>query len=172
MVADDARLAEGVGFEPTDGLPHLLISSQVPLTTQPPFQPSNDQDVRREKNPQLDRLMLRSDTDRVKGQEQEPASPATSKAWQKTPYASLVRCVPSGAYFARIRVGGKLIRQGLTTKVRSVAKPRLADVEKRERSNLEAHTSLVASDATVRDLVKLWRERMEAEHPVKPRTRT
>ena len=32
-------MAEGVGFEPTDGLPHLLISSQVPLTTQPPFQP-------------------------------------------------------------------------------------------------------------------------------------
>ena len=30
-------MAEGVGFEPTDGLPRLLISSQVPLTTQPPF---------------------------------------------------------------------------------------------------------------------------------------
>ncbi len=32
-------MAEGVGFEPTVGLPLLLISSQVPLTTQPPFQP-------------------------------------------------------------------------------------------------------------------------------------
>jgi hypothetical protein len=31
------QVAEGVGFEPTDELPHLLISSQVPLTTQPPF---------------------------------------------------------------------------------------------------------------------------------------
>ena len=31
------KLAEGVGFEPTVGLPLLLISSQVPLTTQPPF---------------------------------------------------------------------------------------------------------------------------------------
>jgi hypothetical protein len=31
------KLAEGVGFEPTNGLPRLLISSQVPLTTQPPF---------------------------------------------------------------------------------------------------------------------------------------
>src|SRR5262245_55064058 len=31
------KLAEGVGFEPTDGLPHRLISSQVPSTTQPPF---------------------------------------------------------------------------------------------------------------------------------------
>ena len=31
------KLAEGVGFEPTVQLPVLLISSQVPLTTQPPF---------------------------------------------------------------------------------------------------------------------------------------
>ena len=30
-------LAEGVGFEPTVRLPVRLISSQVPLTTQPPF---------------------------------------------------------------------------------------------------------------------------------------
>ena len=31
------NLAEGVGFEPTVELPLRLISSQVPLTTQPPF---------------------------------------------------------------------------------------------------------------------------------------
>ena len=31
------RVAEGVGFEPTVRLPVLLISSQMPLTTQPPF---------------------------------------------------------------------------------------------------------------------------------------
>ena len=31
-------MAEGVGFEPTVRLPVLLISSQMPLTTQPPFQ--------------------------------------------------------------------------------------------------------------------------------------
>ena len=29
-----AKLAEGVGFEPTDGLPRLLISSQTPSTAQ------------------------------------------------------------------------------------------------------------------------------------------
>ena len=33
------KLAEGVGFEPTVALRLLLISSQMPLTTQPPFQP-------------------------------------------------------------------------------------------------------------------------------------
>ena len=35
-------MAEGVGFEPTVRLPVLLISSQMPLTTQPPFQPLDD----------------------------------------------------------------------------------------------------------------------------------
>lgn len=34
------KVAEGEGFEPPDGLPHLLISSQVPLTAQPPFPPA------------------------------------------------------------------------------------------------------------------------------------
>ena len=33
-------MAEGVGFEPTVALRLRLISSQVPLTTQPPFQGS------------------------------------------------------------------------------------------------------------------------------------
>ena len=36
---DHSKMAEGVGFEPTVGLPQRLISSQVPSTTQPPFQP-------------------------------------------------------------------------------------------------------------------------------------
>ena len=34
---ENSKMAEGVGFEPTVGLPLRLISSQVPLTTQPPF---------------------------------------------------------------------------------------------------------------------------------------
>ena len=38
---ENSKLAEGVGFEPTVGLPLRLISSQVPLTTQPPFRIGN-----------------------------------------------------------------------------------------------------------------------------------
>lgn len=38
MSGVDGGLAEGVGFEPTVALRLRLISSQVPLTTQPPFQ--------------------------------------------------------------------------------------------------------------------------------------
>ena len=101
-----------------------------------------------------------------------PATPAASKSWQKTPYANLIRYVPSGVYFARIRVGGKLIRQSLKTKVLSVAKLRLGDVEKQERSNLEAQAKLGEGNAAVSNLVKLWRERLEADHSIKPRTKT
>jgi hypothetical protein len=49
--------------------------------------------------------------------------PAESKAnWLKTPFANLVRYVPSGIYFARIRVRGKLIRRSLKTNKLAVAK--------------------------------------------------
>ena len=37
------KLAEGRGFEPPVALRLLLISSQMPLTTQPPFHPSIQQ---------------------------------------------------------------------------------------------------------------------------------
>ena len=39
----------------------------------------------------------------------------TSQDWQKTSYANLIRYVPSGIYYARLRVKGKLIRKSLNT---------------------------------------------------------
>lgn len=56
--------------------------------------------------------------------------------WQKTPYANLVRYVPSDKYSARVRVAGKLIRRSLKTTVLSVAKLKLADFEKGERAKV------------------------------------
>jgi hypothetical protein len=47
--------------------------------------------------------------------------------WVKTPVANLVRYRPSGVYFARVRIRGKLFRQTLKTVVMSVAKLRLAN---------------------------------------------
>jgi hypothetical protein len=37
ITGSSSKMAEGRGFEPPVGLPLRLISSQVPLTTQPPF---------------------------------------------------------------------------------------------------------------------------------------
>ena len=47
--------------------------------------------------------------------------------WLKTPYPNLIRYRPSGTYFGRVRVNGKLIRRSLETHVLSVAKVKLSD---------------------------------------------
>ena len=51
------------------------------------------------------------------------------KRWQKTQYTNLIRYVPSGKFYARLRVKGKLIRKSLKTDVLSIAKLRLGDFE-------------------------------------------
>jgi hypothetical protein len=57
--------------------------------------------------------------------------------WQSSQYSNLIRYVPSGAYYARLRVRGKLIRKSLKTTKISVAKLRLSDLEKTRRQNAE-----------------------------------
>jgi hypothetical protein len=37
------------------------------------------------------------------------------REWQKTKYSNLIHYVPSGTYFARLRVNGNLIRKILKT---------------------------------------------------------
>jgi len=61
----------------------------------------------------------------------------TKRLWLKTPFANLVRYVPSGIYFSRIRVSGKLIRRSLKTDTLSVAKLRLETL-KVERQRIES----------------------------------
>jgi len=41
--------------------------------------------------------------------------------WQKTQYSNLIRYVPSGTFFARFRIRGKLVRKTLKTDVLTVA---------------------------------------------------
>src|ERR1700690_1956664 len=51
-------------------------------------------------------------------------SPTKSKAdveWVKTPYPNLIRYKPSGNYFGRVRVNGKLIRHSLERSVLTVS---------------------------------------------------
>jgi hypothetical protein len=91
--------------------------------------------------------------------------------WQKTQYANLVRYKPSNAYFARIRMGGKLIRRTLKTKVLSVAKLRLGDLEKKERQLAEHQVAVVDGSMTVDDALATYRQRLEGDASIKPRTR-
>jgi len=54
-------------------------------------------------------------------------STSDEKVWQTTAIQNLVRYRPSGTYFARFRVGGKLVWKSLKTSTFSVAKqPRVS----------------------------------------------
>jgi len=61
-------------------------------------------------------------------------APPKPSEWQKTQFANLVHYVPSGIYFARIKVRGKLFRKSSKTGALTVAKLRLADMEKQSVS--------------------------------------
>ena len=84
----------------------------------------------------------------MKERQAESTAAQSSNDWQATQFANLIRYVPSRTYFARLRVGGKLIRRSLKTKVLSVAKLKVADLEKQEREKLEGRERLVGGKAT------------------------
>ncbi len=93
------------------------------------------------------------------------------KEWQKTSFANLIRYVPSGTYYARLRVKGKLIRRSLKTDVMSVAKLRLSDFEKHERRVSESRDSVSAGKLTMADAIAIHKQRLAGNMSLKPRTK-
>src|SRR5882724_10884558 len=91
--------------------------------------------------------------------------------WQKTQYANLIRYVPSGKYYARIRICGKPVVKSLKTTKISVAKLRLSDLEKTERQNAEHQTGTVDGKLTFGDAVEIYRQRLKGDISLKPRTK-
>ena len=90
--------------------------------------------------------------------------------WQKTPYSNLIRYVPSGTYFARMKVKGKLIRRSLKTKTLSVAKLRLSDFEKDERKKATRSTALLQGKMTFGDAVAAYTHQRKNDPNIKPGT--
>ena len=95
----------------------------------------------------------------------------SESVWQKTPVPNLVRYIPSGVLFARVRVKGKLIRRSLKTKGLSVGQLRLADLEKKERQMAEHASSLTEGKMTFADALRIYRQRLEGDSSLKPRTK-
>lgn len=91
--------------------------------------------------------------------------------WQKTPYANLIRYVPSRTYFARIRIQGKLIVRSLKTDSIAVAKLRLADLEKDERQAAEHRDVVASGKMTFGDCLELYQKRRQADPNFKPKTK-
>jgi integrase len=91
--------------------------------------------------------------------------------WQNTPYTNLLRYQPSQIYFARIRVKGKLIRRSLKTNHISVAKLRLADLEKVEQQKAQSVNAVARGKMTFGDALALFQTRFQADPAIKPRTK-
>ena len=90
----------------------------------------------------------------------KPAQTGDDSLWQRTQHANPVRCKPSRAYFARIRIGGKLIRRSLKPAVLPVAKLRLGDLEKKERQLAEHQAAAVNGRMTFNEALDLRPEEL------------
>lgn len=91
--------------------------------------------------------------------------------WESTSVQNLIRYRPSGSYFGRFKVGGKLIRQTLNTAVFSVAKQRLPDKMREYRSRHESVKAFAGGKMTVRDAVEVYLRKIRASVSSKPRSK-
>src|SRR5205823_14662125 len=89
----------------------------------------------------------------------EPDAPL----WESTPVQNLVRYQPSGTYFARFKVGGKLIRKSLRTNVFSVAKLRLPDLITEHRRVQETANAARCGKMTFWDALRLHRDQITVD---------
>ena len=77
----------------------------------------------------------------------------------------MIRYKPSGIYFARVRIRGKLFRQSLHASVMSVAKLRLRDfiADKQE----DMGDAVMTGKMTVGNCVTIFRERLDGQQNIK-----
>jgi len=91
--------------------------------------------------------------------------------WTKAPVANLVRYEPSGIYFARAKVRGKLIRKSLDTNILSVAKLRLADMLDAEHRAIAPSQTKIVGKMTFGDALAIFKERQKHATEIKERTK-
>ena len=113
-------------------------------------------------------MILQLYTGRVKDRKRQPTK---ETPWQKTQYANLIRYKPSGQYFARCRVQGKLIVRRLKTDRISVAQMRLADLIKEERTKAEDGVKAESGKLTFESAAAILLDRIDGNADLKPRTR-
>ena len=122
-------------------------------------------------NRQIDFLILVLYTYRMKQKTAQSTAAQPDKDWQKTQYSNLIRYVPSGTYYARLRIKGKLIRRSLKTDVLSVAKLRLSDFEKSERQGAESRASVSSGRLNMADAIAIHKKRIAGDVSLKPSTK-
>jgi integrase len=95
----------------------------------------------------------------------------STSLWTKAPVANLVRYEPSGVYFARAKVHGKLVRKSLDTNILSVAKLRLADLLDTEHRAVAPSQTKIIGKMTFGDALAVFKERQKHATEIKERTK-
>jgi integrase len=96
-----------------------------------------------------------------------PAGTKAKAVWQKTRFPNLIRYIPSGTYFGRLKADGKLIRRSLDTHVLEVAKLRLSDFLKEHRRFTNAKGATVKGEV----IVEMYRKEFQNDHQNKDTTK-
>jgi hypothetical protein len=91
--------------------------------------------------------------------------------WEKTAVQHLMRYRPSGTYFARFKVGGKVIWKSLETTVFSVARQRLPDTVHKYRAKQESLSAIASGKMTVGDAAEVYLAKVRANVSLKPRSK-
>jgi integrase len=109
----------------------------------------------------------------VKTANPTPEAESDDKTWQRAG-ENLIRYKPSGKYYARVRVRGKLILRSLKTNRVTVARLRLGDLVKQERQKAEhlAADAAAAGKLTFGNALAIYRKRLDGDLSLKPRTKT
>jgi hypothetical protein len=88
------------------------------------------------------------------------------RSYPRVPH--LLQYISSGAYFARIKVRGKIIRQSLETDVWSNAQLKLVDFLKEKQTVKEVSDEHKVSFSTA---TELYKKRVENDHSMKKRSK-
>ncbi len=91
--------------------------------------------------------------------------------WAKAPVPNLFRYVLSGMYYARFRCRGKEFKKSLKTDRLSVAKLRLVDALKAERSAAESGEAVKRGQITFGDALAIYKHRIDFDTELKPRSK-
>ena len=97
------------------------------------------------------------------------------KKWERTNFTNLLRNGQSGTYYARVKVNGKEKWRTLRTKVFSVAKLKLGDVKREERSKGLVATSEAlpqGGETTVERFISIYLTRTRDDPALRPATRS
>ena len=85
----------------------------------------------------------------------------------RTPIANLVRYKPSGTYFARVRIRGKLFLHAMKTDVMSVTRLRLGDFIKEKQEEMGDDSEAHSGKMTVGNALVVFRQRLDGQQNIK-----